>query len=359
MKFVFWQNIISIHQSAFIKALAENHEVVLAVEQDLDGERKEEKWNLPEMGDAKIIIAPSEEVIDKLILQNDTQHVFSGIDAYPMVYKVFKKAVKKRLPISVLAEPYNFDGVKGRLRRLKYSFYALKYGKHICHFFATGFLGIESYLKAGFHESKLPHWGYFTEQPAVEKLTNSGKEKLPALIFIGKLDRRKNILSLIKAAQSCTQLFERFTIIGAGEYEQLVKQIVVSEPKFEYLGIVDNKEINKYLVTHDLLVLPSLFDGWGAVVNEALYAGARVLCSNKCGASTLLDGQKRGGVFNLGNKNDLFDKLNYWLRQGKISNKERNEISNWVKTHVSGEVAADYFVKVINGEKIEAPWIEN
>ena len=47
----------------------------------------------------------------------------------------------------------------------------------------------------------------------------------------------------------------------------------------------------------DLLVLPSLFDGWGAVVNEALQAGMRVLCSTACGAASLLDGRQRGGSF--------------------------------------------------------------
>ena len=36
MKFVFWQNIISIHQSAFLNALTAHHELTLVVEKDIE-----------------------------------------------------------------------------------------------------------------------------------------------------------------------------------------------------------------------------------------------------------------------------------------------------------------------------------
>ena len=44
------------------------------------------------MGKTKIIVAPDDKTIDNLILENkDAVHVFSGINAFPMVYKAFKK----------------------------------------------------------------------------------------------------------------------------------------------------------------------------------------------------------------------------------------------------------------------------
>ena len=41
MTFIFWQNIISLHQAAFLKALAKRHEVILVAEQPLTRERAE------------------------------------------------------------------------------------------------------------------------------------------------------------------------------------------------------------------------------------------------------------------------------------------------------------------------------
>ena len=63
MKFIFWQNIISIHQSAFLNALSEKHELVLIVEKDLEKGRKEQGWSIPGLEKIRIITAPSENQI--------------------------------------------------------------------------------------------------------------------------------------------------------------------------------------------------------------------------------------------------------------------------------------------------------
>ena len=46
----------------------------------------------------------------------------------------------------------------------------------------------------------------------------------------------------------------------------------------------------------DVLVLPSRFDGWGAVVNEALMVGTPVICSDRCGASDVIENGRNGYV---------------------------------------------------------------
>ena len=47
----------------------------------------------------------------------------------------------------------------------------------------------------------------------------------------------------------------------------------------------------------DLLALPSRWDGWGLVVNEALAVGVPVIASNACGASDLIRQDVNGYVF--------------------------------------------------------------
>lgn len=46
----------------------------------------------------------------------------------------------------------------------------------------------------------------------------------------------------------------------------------------------------------DVLVLPSQYDNWGLVVNEALAFGCRVLVSERCGAAELVLGRPRAGA---------------------------------------------------------------
>lgn len=92
--------------------------------------------------------------------------------------------------------------------------------------------------------------------------------------------------------------------------------------------------------SHDLLILPSMYDGWGAVINEALQQGMRVLCSDRCGASCLLDGIHRGGTFSWNEKGSLERELRHWISKGPITQKERTGIASWAKTTISGQAPA-------------------
>lgn len=356
MRFIFWQNVVSIHQSAFIKALASKHEVTLVAAEKIDEQRLREKWNVPSMGNASVIINPSDNAIEDLISSQNVHHVFSGINAYPMVYRAFKLAIKKGMQVSIMVEPYEWAGIKGIMRHLMYAYLYLCYGKNIAHVFATGNMGVKCYRKSGFPMRKIHQWGYFTEQDKFSAFPTENR-KLPSLIFIGKIDERKNIIALVKCAVKLRDQFEQMTIIGTGLLETELMDIIKGSSNIKFMGAVPNNEIAKYLAISDLLILPSKFDGWGAVVNEALSQGTRVLCSNHCGAETLLDGEKRGGTFLLEKKNDMEEKLYYWISKGIISDDERFEICQWVENHISGDLAAKYFTNIIQGENSYAPWV--
>lgn len=357
MKFIFWQNIISIHQSAFLKALADKHCVTLVAEQALDEQRKGECWSIPDMGKSRIILSPTAEQIEELLKDETAYHVFSGIDAYPMVYRAFKLAVDKNCHISVMAEPYEWAGMKGFLRRVKYSLLFMRYGRHIDHFFTTGNMGMRCYRKAGFPVSKLHQWGYFTEQSELSVI-NFESSKLSVgikLLYVGRIDANKNILSILENFDSYGEYVACFSIIGDGPLYSELQMIAKSNPKIKVLGRLGNDDTKRMMREHDYLVLPSLYDGWGAVVNEALGVGTRVLCSDACGASILLDGKMRGAAFSQG---AACATIKEWSAKGRLTFEERMEIMIWTKDHVSGVVAADYFKKTIEGKPSVAPWLQ-
>ncbi len=87
-----------------------------------------------------------------------------------------------------------------------------------------------------------------------------------------------------------------------------------------------------------------------------------MLCSNSCGASVLIDDDHRGSVFNL-EASDFELHLVKWLKNGVISEEERETIIEWSKHHISGDVAASYFVDCIQfllnqqENKPRVPWL--
>lgn len=352
MKFVFWQNIVSLHQSSFLKSLAERHEVILVAHEALDSNRSSQGWSIPSMGKVKVVISPKMHEIDELLNQ-EARHVFSGIDAFPSVYQVFKKAYRRNADISVMMEPYEWAGFKGLMRNLKYRILFFRYGKKLMRLFATGNKGQECFEKSGFPTSRIFQWGYFTEKSPDAAVTKNDIRK-PSILFVGQLDENKNIRSVLDIWAEIGDRACHLTIIGKGVLEHYVRESCSKYGNVEFLGTKTNDAVRRIMSEHDVLILPSKYDGWGAVVNEALSVGTRVLCSENCGASILLDGIERGESFRLDSIKDCLCK---WLDMGPLSSTERSKIKNWADNHISGVVAAEYFVKCFSNEKAVAPWL--
>lgn len=365
MKYIFWQNIVSLHQAAFLSALSLKHEVTLVAEKEIAAYRLADGWSIPEMGDVKIIMAPSNNEIEQLLNDNtDAIHIITGIDGFKMPYKTFQMATARRLKVLNMLEPYEWAGIKGLLRWAKYSMLQIRYGKKTDGILAIGALGEKVYRKAGFKASKIFQWGYFTSPPeASPQPSPKGKgEEKPRVLFVGRLDENKNSRLLIKTMEPMMKDVEYLTIVGDGYLRNEIEDMVVEIPNAHYLGNVPNTKVHELMQLHDILVLPSSYDGWGAVVNEALQNGMRVIVSQNCGANVLVDGHTRGEVFYFNEgKNSLSNVLKRWISKGVISQEDREGIISWAEEHISGEKAAEYLEDITNHiyngtERPVAPW---
>ena len=363
MDFVLWHNILSIHQAPFICELASRYRVLLVVEREIDEKRALTGWNIPDMGDAKIIVSPSIQQVSSIVKHNlKATHFFTGISAFPMVYEAFKVAVRSKVQIFLHMEPYENIGWRSMLRYFYYRWLSMKYSKSISAIFATGRTGVHCYTAVGFRPSTIFEWGYFTAQ---NKITccNAPEGDDCRVLYIGRLDHNKQVLSLIEEIKSIKRNKVTLTIIGTGPLEQEVAASACGAINIKNLGNVPNGDIHKYMLQNDLLVLPSRYDGWGAVINEALNCGTRVLCSSSCGASCLIDGIKRGSVFSWSISGDFKKHLDYWVERGRLTQEERANIASWASHSISAQAAVDYVCAIKshlycmkNTIKPIAPW---
>lgn len=363
MKICFWQNIMSIHQSAFLRNLAENNVVTLVVEKKVSEDRLKHGWTIPHFGKTIVIIAPDNDCIQNLLNDSEYVHIFTGIQSFKLASEVFLLAVEKKLKIGVQLEPFNWLGIKGKLRFLKYLYLRFKYNNSINFILAIGLRGRDCFEKTGFDKNKIYDWGYFTEQK-YNKCFSSIKNIerisiLPKILFVGSIDARKNILNVLPIIKRNQSQIDEFVIIGKGPLEnELTSNIEGS--KIVYQGAVNNGDITTFMEKADLLILPSVFDGWGAVVNEALMVGTPVLVSNNCGASALIS-EKRGAIFSIDKKN-LEEVLLNLLKILPYDNIDREAIIKWSAESISGQVASEYFTEIIesvyhNSKKPIAPWL--
>lgn len=117
-------------------------------------------------------------------------------------------------------------------------------------------------------------------------------------LFVGQLVPRKNPLALIRAFADCRHQADRLTIVGRGELTPAVAaeigRLGLSETT-ELIPTVPYSDVPALLARHDTLVLPSLTEVWGLVVNEALAAGLHAVVTYQAGVASSV--RNMNGVF--------------------------------------------------------------
>ncbi len=126
------------------------------------------------------------------------------------------------------------------------------------------------------------------------------------LIFVGRLVWQKNLEFLLKCVSKRPEI--TLHIAGFGPLEDELKRN--APPNTVFYGAVDNENLPKLYSKMDAFVLPSCFEAWGLVVEEALNNGLPVLLSDRVGCSEdLLEDGKNGFSFEFSNESDFLDKL--------------------------------------------------
>ena len=130
------------------------------------------------------------------------------------------------------------------------------------------------------------------------------------LVFVGRLDPEKNVGWLIERMRDVGKDVG-LVLVGSGTEEDLLKKTVVASnmENVRFVGRKEGEEVYRMMAMADVLVLPSLFEPYGAVVGEALQWGTPCIVSDNVGASVLIREGENGAVFTTGDAADFQAKL--------------------------------------------------
>ena len=150
------------------------------------------------------------------------------------------------------------------------------------------------------------------------------------LMYSGRLAARKGVQTLLEALRRLSDPDIGLMIVGSGPEEDKLKRFVRDEriQNVHFEGFRQTDELSSYYAIADAVVLPTTYDRWGLVVNEALATGAYVLCSDVAGvARDLIRSDWNGATFDpsgpqglvelIGQTKDMLPALRE--RRGRIS----------------------------------------
>jgi glycosyltransferase involved in cell wall biosynthesis len=110
-------------------------------------------------------------------------------------------------------------------------------------------------------------------------------------LFVGQLIERKGVEVLLEAFDRVRN--GELWIAGDGPLVKQVEAASRRDPRIRYFGHRSGDELSDLYQKADIFVLPSLYEVWGIVVNEALMYGLPVIATTEVGAAADLieDGQ--------------------------------------------------------------------
>lgn len=140
--------------------------------------------------------------------------------------------------------------------------------------------------------------GIFNKGKRNENKQKSGNFKY---LYVGRLVSVKNIQLII---EEFNENGKPLTIVGQGELEPELKNM--AKNNISFIGFVENEQLGAIYQNHDVFILPSTYEPWGLVVEEALYWGLPCIVSSKVGSSIdMIKNLTTGEIFEDNNKMDL------------------------------------------------------
>jgi glycosyltransferase involved in cell wall biosynthesis len=157
------------------------------------------------------------------------------------------------------------------------------------------------------------------------------------VLYVGRLEGSKGIDVLLAAFSQFAEEEKdaRLVIAGDGSLRGQIEAIAANPDRgVVYLGRLSGDDVLRAYLAADLLVLPSLFEPWGLVVNEAMACGLPIIVSDRVGsADDLIQHGETGLVVGAGSATELASAIGQLAQDEPIRHRmgqaAERLISNW------------------------------
>jgi len=167
-------------------------------------------------------------------------------------------------------------------------------------------------------------------------------------VYIGRLAPEKNLTVLIESFHQAMQKAHNsakwgLLLLGDGPEKEIIQAQIDRFDQQSSVKILPNQpwyRVPETLALADVLVLPSLSEPWGLVVNEAMACGMPVVVSDRCGcAPDLVKNHQNGYVFNPLRPEELTNSLLHFI-DGHADRQAMGRVSSEIIAHFTPDTVA-------------------
>jgi glycosyltransferase involved in cell wall biosynthesis len=167
-------------------------------------------------------------------------------------------------------------------------------------------------------------------------------------LFCGQMIARKGVDLLLTAFAELPSRARLLLVGREAELQSLLSPLSAEvRARIDYAGFQAPDDLPRFFAQADVFVLPSRYDGWGVVVNQALGAGLPVICSDKVGAGyDLVREGVNGCVFAAGDADTLRASMQRLLDEPALSD-QYGDASRQSAAHWQPAIGAAKWVKIL------------
>jgi len=220
-------------------------------------------------------------------------------------------------------------------------------------------------VKLGMANEKIKIIGNVTDNDyfyAVSRISETEKQRIKkeiglnkkVMLYVGRFSYEKNLKLLIDSFVESQRQHNNdwcLWMVGNGPLKIELKKYINkrnADNIIKMTEFIQYKSIPKVYAVSDVLILPSVSEPWGLVVNEAMACGLPILVSKQCGCyPDLIREGLNGYSFDAFDKNDVKDKINKILNKPEEILRAMGEESRRIISNYTPGNAAKVVVKTI------------
>ena len=152
----------------------------------------------------------------------------------------------------------------------------------------------------------------------------------------GRISEQKDPLTILRAFEILCKTRKNLKLmyVGSGDLEESVKKYAKEmkiDDKIIITGWVNNVE--KYIPAFDIAVLPSRWEGFGLAIIEYMACNKPIIASNIGGIADIITNNKNGLLFEVGNYEELSQKIKLLIDSSEISKNIVEENKEYSKNY--------------------------
>jgi glycosyltransferase involved in cell wall biosynthesis len=175
-----------------------------------------------------------------------------------------------------------------------------------------------------------------------------GKRRLK-LLFVGGLSQRKGIANVLEAVEKFGDSVN-LTVVGHKATHDC-KPLNEGLKKHTWLPSLHNSEVLKLMRESDVLIFPSLFEGFGLVITEAMSQGTPVITTDRTAGKDLIEDNRNGWIVEASSTASIISVINNILNKPDIVTEVGIEALNTAKLRSWDAYSKDLALAVQNLEK--------